>query len=241
VTLGKFPLYRLLHSVFDADYEPTPVHRLLASLPSLIRSRPSSKPGFFPLIITTNYDDALERAFEHAGEEYDLVTYIADGPEKGRFLHTGPDGVERIVRRPASYAELRFDERPVIAKIQGTVVRRTPDNDSFVVTENDYIDYLGYSAIRTLIPVNIASRMMQSHFLFLGYSLKSWNLRLILHHVFGRAGAGSNSWTIQLRPDTFEERSWYRRNVELLDVRLEEYISRLNAALISTSTTASEL
>jgi hypothetical protein len=64
------------HGVLDADYAPTPVPRLLASLPSMIGARPSTQPGFFPLIVTTNYDDASERAFKDAGEEYDLVTYI---------------------------------------------------------------------------------------------------------------------------------------------------------------------
>src|SRR5215211_7355518 len=100
VMLGNGPLYEELHTVFDADYTPTPVHRLLASLPSLIKARLSEKPKFFPLIATTNYDDLLEKAFKDAGEEYDLVTYIADGPERGRFLHTSPDGVERIINQP---------------------------------------------------------------------------------------------------------------------------------------------
>jgi hypothetical protein len=47
VMLGKGPLYEELHGVFDADYAPTPVHRLLAALPSLMRSGPSDKPRFF--------------------------------------------------------------------------------------------------------------------------------------------------------------------------------------------------
>ena len=79
VMLGDGPLYQELHDVFDADYPPTPVHQLLASLPAMIRASSSGKPRYFPLIVTTNYDDALERAFLDAGEAYDLVVYIADG------------------------------------------------------------------------------------------------------------------------------------------------------------------
>src|SRR4249919_2025564 len=169
VMLGHGPLYEELHSVFDADYVPTPVHRLLARLPSLIRARRSGKAGFFPLNITTNYDDALEIAFKDAGEEYDLVTYIADGGERGKFLHTDPDGTARVIDQPNTYTELRLDERPVIAKIHGTVERKMQDHDSYVITENHYIDYLSRTDIAQLIPVNIAMRMKKSHFLFLGY------------------------------------------------------------------------
>jgi hypothetical protein len=239
VMLGMGPLYKELHAVFDADYPPTPVHRLLASLPSLIRARPSAESGFFPLVVTTNYDVALEKAFKDAGEEYDLVTYIADGPDSGKFSHTSPNGVERIIGKPKTYKELRCDKRPVIAKIHGAVVPMMPDHDSFVITENHYIDYLSHTAdIKTLIPVNIALRMMQSHFLFLGYSLKDWNLRVILNRLFRDARVGWNSWAIQLDPDDIEERSWFRRGVELLDARLEEYIDRIRESLEKAASAA---
>jgi SIR2-like domain len=244
IMMGLRPLYEWLHAVFDADYAPTPVHELLASLPSMIRRRPPTESRFFPLIVTTNYDDLLERAFQEAGEEYDLVTYIADGKDRGKFIHTSPNGDERIIGRPKTYKELRCDERPVIAKIHGAVVRQMPTHDSFVITENHYIDYLSHTAdIKTLIPVNIASRMMQSHFLFLGYSLKDWNLRVILHRLWGDAAVelNSNSWAIQPDPDSIEEKSWSRRGVELLDVRLEEYIRLLGEALTSASTVTGEL
>jgi SIR2-like domain len=242
VMLGLRPLYEELHDIFDADYEPTPVHRLLASIPALIRGRPSDEPKIFPLIVTTNYDVALERAFTDAGEEYDLVTYIADGPKSGRFLHTSPDGVPHVIRRPNTYTELGFGERPVIAKIHGTVTRGKQNGDSFVITENHYIDYLSRTDIAQLIPVHIAERMRQTHFLFLGYSLKDWNLRVILHRIFRDAPWGWNSWAVQLMPESIEEKSWFRRGVELLDARLEEYVDRLSAALvISASAPTSEM
>src|SRR4029450_6392571 len=135
---------------------------------------------------------------------------MADGPRSGRFLHTSPDGNETIINKPKSYKELRCVERPVIAKIHGAVGRRMPDQDSFVITENHYIDYLSHTAadIKTLIPVNIALRMMQSHFLFLGYSLKDWNLRVILHRLWGDGGMAwnFNSWAVQPKPDTIDEK-----------------------------------
>jgi hypothetical protein len=56
--LGERQLYRYLHAVFDADYPPTSLHRLIACLPALLRAR--GRPQLVAL--TTNYDDLLERA-----------------------------------------------------------------------------------------------------------------------------------------------------------------------------------
>jgi hypothetical protein len=243
VMLGTGTLYESLHDVLDAEYEPTPVHRLLASLPSLIRVHPSTQRRFFPLIVTTNYDDALERAFKDADEEYDLVTYIADGPKQRRFLHTSPDGDKRVISKPKSHAELQFDERPVIAKIRGTVDRgKTDSQDSYVITENHYIDYLSDTNIGQLLPESIKSRLMKSSVLFLGYSLTDRNLRVILRRLWnGDPVAGWKSWAIQADANTIEERLWFSLNVETLSARLNEYIDRLDAALISASKTTGEL
>ena len=176
VSLGNGPLYEALHTVFDADYSPTPVHRMLASLPALIRSRSATGQRFYPLNITTNYDDALERAFQEAGEEYDLLTYIAEGNGAGKLPAHSPNGRSEVILKPNSYPELGCAERPVIAKIHGAVSRQVNDVDSFVVTENHYIAYLSHSDIGKLIPVNVLTRMRRSNFLFLGYSLRDWNL-----------------------------------------------------------------
>jgi SIR2-like domain len=238
VKLGVGALYEELHQVFDADYAPTPVHQLLASLPAMIRARAPDQPPFFPLIVTTNYDDALERAFAEKGEAYDLVVYIADGPERGRFLHTKPDGESQIIAVPNEYRELQFSQHPVIAKIHGAVVRGSQDDDSYVVTENHYIDYLSHTDIAMLIPITVAERMRRSNLLFLGYSLKDWNLRVILNRLQLGANVRWNNWAVQTQPDDLEERSWIRRNVELLDERLEIYIDGLRAAMLEVSTMA---
>ena len=59
VMQGLGPLYDELHEIFDADYEPSAIHAFLASLPGIQREK-GFKPQF-QLIVTTNYDDALER------------------------------------------------------------------------------------------------------------------------------------------------------------------------------------
>jgi hypothetical protein len=232
VSVGPGALYDALHLVFDDDYSPTPVHRLLAELPALIRRRAAGRPCFYPLNITTNYDDLLERAFREAGEEFDLLTYIANGDDSGKFRHTRPDGTSEVILVPNSYAELRCDSRPVIAKIHGAVARGPEEEDSF--------DYLSHTDIAKLIPVNVLTRMRKSNFLFLGYSLRDWNLRVILHRLWGTGGLSYQSWAITPHPDRLEEKAWSQRRVDLLNARLEEYIVALRHELASVEPGAME-
>ena len=94
VTLGNDTLYEELHEIFDWDYLPTQMHRTLAKLPAFVERE---KRPEYPLIITTNYDDALERALTEAGVKFDLLTYIAAGRGRGKFRHRDPDAAWRAM------------------------------------------------------------------------------------------------------------------------------------------------
>jgi SIR2-like domain len=241
---GSGPLYEELHYVFDADYPPTPLHSFLAGLPRFFRAR--GLPPRYQLVVTTNYDDALECAFKAEDEPYDLVTYIAEGPSRGNFVHAPPGEPPRLIEKANQYTELPVDargnpERTVILKIHGTVDREVPpDWDSFVITEDHYIEYLTRSDISAFMPATLAAKMKRSHFLFLGYSLRDWNLRVILHRIWGEQHLSYNSWAIQLRPQRLEQEFWDKRNVEIFDVALEHYVERLAARMQETQVAATQ-
>jgi hypothetical protein len=238
-TQGDGSLYRELHKVFDVECRPNALHRLLATLPQVARRQP--RPSF-PLIVTTNYDDALERAFEEAHEPFDTVIYLAHGRERGRLLHRGPSGEhDVVVRFPNRYEGLALDERPVIVKIHGTIDRHAADyrDDSYVITEDDYIDYLTRTEVKTLIPARLAKKVELSHFLFLGYGLRDWNLRVILHRIWGDQELKYKSWAVQRHPDALELSFWPQRNVTILDEDITTYVAGLGTALGLEMVTAS--
>ncbi|HWT25048.1 MAG TPA: SIR2 family protein [Solirubrobacteraceae bacterium] len=227
--LGEGALYEYLHNTFDADYPPTALHRFLADMPRLLRERDAPPM----LLLTTNYDDALERAFADAGEAFDLLWYEAKaGSACGHFIHRDDDGVHTILR-PNEYTALAGAERTVILKLHGAVDRLSSKNDSYVITEDHYIDYLARSDIRQQIPVTLREAMAESHFLFLGYSLRDWNLRVILHRIWGSATLDLKSWAIQVEQGNgqlseIEQKLWARRgDVDLLYVPLDQYVDRL--------------
>lgn len=229
VMLGAGPLYDELREVFDANYQPSTLHSFLAELPGMIRA--SGLKPLYQLIITTNYDDVLERAFAQAGEGYDLVTYIADGPNRGRFWHWSPDGINELVETANTYDKVSTDRRTVILKIHGAIDRSPAEQDSFVITEDHYIDFLAHSDITALIPVMLRVKLLKSHFLFLGYSLRDWNLRVILRRIWGEQKLSYNSWAVLLNPERLDLKFWQKRNVEIFDLPLEAYVKGLQTHL----------
>ncbi len=231
VMSGSGPLYEELHQVFDADYAISPLHLFLAELPR--RLEQADQPRRCQLIVTTNYDDALERAFRAAGEPFDLVCYIAEGAHRGKFAHWPPEGEPTLIKIPNEYEKLKPGERSVILKIHGAVDRAGPEAewDSYVITEDHYIDYLTRTEIQNLVPVMLAMQLRRSHFLFLGYSMRDWNLRVILHRIWGEQRLKYKSWAIQRDPDKLEREFWGLRGVDVHDVPLEEYVPALEAAL----------
>jgi hypothetical protein len=181
------------------------------------------------LLVTTSYDLALEAAFLDAGEEFDVVSYIAAGRHRGKFCHIAPDGTGRLIDLPNTYAtELSLERRTVILKLHGQV-DRGPEREweSFVVTEDDYIDYLAESDVAGAVPVALAAKLRRSHFLFLGYTMADWNLRVVLNRLWSDQPLSYRSWAVQPEAQPLEREFWRRRDVDVHDMSLERYAETL--------------
>ena len=229
VTLGPDTLYQELHEIFNWDYQPTEMHKTLAKLPAFVKRE--MRPEY-PLILTTNYDDALERALTAAGVEFDLLTYIAVGKDLGKFRHRDPDDNTTVIMVPNKYDAVSLKQRTLVVKIHGAVQRLSQDLDSYVVTEDDYIDCLTRTDIVELLPSAVVDRMRHCHYLFLGYSLQDWNLRAMLHRIRRDQALDNRSWVVNPYHEEFEEKAWLHRNVETEDITLENF-SRVLDRLLS--------
>jgi hypothetical protein len=250
--LGEADLYERLRALFNTKYPPSSVHRFLATLPARIRELRESQERKVPyqLILTTNYDLALETAFDDEGEEYDVVWYEAKHSEdvpRGKFWHRPPgEGVEpQLIMDPSDHKGLSLEERTIILKLHGAVDPDEESRDSFVITEDDYIAYLTGGDISAAIPVKLKARMEQTHFLFLGYSMSDWNLRVILNRIWGARKLGRTSWAVQLRPEDdarahIEEQLWQKRGEKVVPLYapLKGYIEELEEALSATTPVA---
>jgi hypothetical protein len=225
-------LYDWLRAVFDGDYPPTPVHTFFGRLGSMLAAKGYPRRNL--LIVTTNYDDALERALTAAGEECDVVWYAADGPFRGLFWRwdnwpAGPPP-EEPVADPGSCTDLTTERRTVVLKIHGAIDRTDPERDSFVITEDHYIDYLTKTDLKR-IPVMLAKTLRTTSFLFLGYSLSDWNMRAFMHRIWEQRNVARRAWSIQFDASDLEKTFWANRKVEIHNVSLITYMAELDNAV----------
>jgi DNA-binding SARP family transcriptional activator len=220
--LGR--LYDELHEALVQELPSSRVHEFVAELPKLLRA--AGAPN--PLLLTTHYDLTLERALTSAGERFDVVAYVASGRDRGKFAHVDPDGRSTLVDVPNTYSALSLDERPIVVKLHGQVDESPArERESFVVCEDDYIGYLAQSEIANLVPVTIAAKLRRSHFLFLGYPLHEWHLRVFLHRVWGHEQVAYRSWAVERVSSPIEREFWRQRGVDTVDAALGDYVERL--------------
>ena len=222
-------LYDGLREVLDADYPPTAVHDFFAELPEVRARCNQDKPA--GLIVTTNYDDLLERALRRRQVQFELVAYQAVGEHIGSFLHYR-DGMEPVpITVPNAYMDLDPEEKLVVLKVHGAIDREDVDRDSYVITEDDYIEYLAQFDPSEFLPALVLAYLKRCSFLFMGYGLRDWNLRVILNKIWDSQRVGYPHWAVQLHPADVDERFWMKRGVDIIDRPLEDYIVGLREQL----------
>jgi len=215
---GRDALDGELHSIFNVDYPITPLHSFLAEVPGPL------------LIVTTNYDDLIERAFDLKGKPYDLVIHTTD-PAIGDRLLWREHSLQTTHEIIPNKLDIDLDSVTVIYKMHGAVNRQDAKRDQYVITEDDYIDFLTRMTKNKAIPVIFAEPFQVRHFLFLGYGLRDWNLRVVLNRIEKdlRRQKGARSWAIQYNPSPLEQRFWQERGVEVYNKTLDDLVSELAA------------
>ncbi len=223
--IGRMDLRKDLNKTFTRTEQPTALHKYLAEQPA--QARQAGLPNPWPLIVTTNYDDLLELAFEAADEPFDLVTYSwRKGDALPVFLHRHHDGEMKPIDRPKKCDDFDFERRPVILKLHGSVARDERQVGHFVITEDDYIRYIS-KGINDRLPPSLVAQMLECHFLFLGYRLADWNLRAFLFSVWEDRHDPAQSWAIRKCFGKLEAQFWLDHKVTLVKYALEEWVSQM--------------
>jgi SIR2-like domain len=226
VQQGEFPLLRTLRDIFKAAYPLSLTHRFLARIPKILAAElPEVR---HQLIMTTNYDGLMEQAFAAEGQDFDLLWYQAGGNNRARFIHKTPAGeVIALPERPNDYSYPFFEHRPVILKLHGTVKDETGEG-SYVITEDDYIEYLS-RVDHNALPKLLVGRWI--NMLYLGYSLRDYNLRVMVRRLRQADHRERVCWTVLKSADPVDVSYWTRNQVEVIQTDLNEYIPRLESAL----------
>lgn len=181
-----------LREIFVREFAPTKIHTYLAqeALYYVDGKSPYEKTegqretrGTPLLIVTTNYDDLTEKAFQMLGRPYDLVIYPTDRADVADSVLWRKAGHDKEIAVPPNSLRIELEKTNVIYKMHGSIDRSKPDMDSFVITEEDYVDFLARMAAHGAIPMQFVRYFRSRRFLFLGYGLNDWNLRVVLRNL----------------------------------------------------------
>ncbi len=146
----------------------------------------------FKIILTTNYDPLFEKALREQGKEVEPLIYDPTP--------------EAVTRDPINDPT---PERPLLFKIHGDLTRR----ESIVITDEDYIGFVQRMSEKDRnhpVPETIRFRIQKWPMLFVGYSLRDYNLRLLIRTLRWKVDPADtpNAYSVDPYPDLLIQRVW---------------------------------
>lgn len=167
----------------------------------------------FPLVVTSGHDRDLERALKQAGKS----------PEVTRYHF-------RSANNPAPSLPPSLNA-PVVYYLHGTAA----DPESLVLTDSDFIEFLvSFVKGDSLFPPALKAYLQrrETSFLFVGFGLRHWYLRLLLHAL----AISQENLSTAVEPlgtlatiDRDDLVLFYRRGkISVYDVNLGEFVAELS-------------
>jgi hypothetical protein len=157
-------------------------------------------------------------------------------------VHVPWNGAARPVNKPNDYFEFPITDdgrllRTVVVRISGSVDDSQAGyswEDNYVITEDDYIDYFSGRLPEEVIPGQILAKLKRASYLFLGYSMSDWRLRVFLKRIWegGRLNR-AKYWAVERDPDELEKELCQAANVTLFSSRLTDYFDMLDGLVDS--------
>ena len=148
LTMGEMPLRESVNEkLSQPEFQPGEIHNILASWP-------------IEVVLTTNFDNLMERA----------------------FIINGKNAMEAVYNRLGDQEQIEIEptmNRPLVYKLHGSLDKP----DSIILTEDHYIDFLiNLIEGNPKIPDKIKNIFDTCCILFIGYGLKDWNIRVLLRY-----------------------------------------------------------
>lgn len=210
----------LRKSLVINDAKPGPIHQLLAQ----------TVFNELRLYVTTNYDNLVERALEQQNRS---PWVIVDRGSAGKVWcrRPGKSMWEEVESKNLRYT-IKESKNPIVLKLHGSVHEEEHRAEEYyLITEENYVDFLGRPEGGQL-PQMLAAHMRPRSFLFLGYGLKDWNIRVMLRKLAEtRARNRVRSWAIVLRPTPADRTLWQAQDVTLHSIDLADLARKLSETL----------
>ncbi|MBM3235375.1 SIR2 family protein [Candidatus Poribacteria bacterium] len=146
----------------------------------------------FKIFVTTNYDLLLESALRKFDKDPAIFVYNPRSDEPTPDMEEDPTA-----------------ERPLIFKMHGDLNQR----DSIVITDEDYITFIQRMSDKDIlhpVPQTVRYRMQKWPTLFVGYSLRDYNLRLLFRTLHWHVDPANiqPSFSVDRNPDPLLLQVW---------------------------------
>ena len=207
---GRESLVKAVRKVITAhEIKPSPALHMLAALP-------------FPIVITTNYDRLFDIALSRANTR--------DGkPKQPHFRVFDPTRTDPTESVPPDPQE--EEDKPILLKLHGDIEKP----ESIVITEEDYIDFIqrmSFQSSHHPIHIYMRYRLGSWPVLFVGYSLKDYNLRLLFKTLRWNMDAAlyPRCFSVDPYPDNLVVAVWLRGEtpmVSFIEQDLWEFVPDL--------------
>lgn len=236
---GEGTFYNDLGNIFMRGSAPTAFHQFWATLAAYNDQLTGSTKESVEdvnrrfLIVSSTYDNLLEKAFKQKLARFHVVSYVAHGDNKGKFRHTvyaktgGDEPMAQpptIIEQATTYGGL-YDKDPVILKIPGTV--GDTSGPRFAITEDQYLDFFAKRELASILPSQLLTKLRSSNHLFLGYNVREWSLRALLYRIWEDHKAPQASFSVQGDPSEVEKRYWKACSVKIIERELMAYLNGL--------------
>lgn len=159
-----------------------------------------------PIYITTNYDSFMMEALRQAGKDPHLELCQWNSALRGHESY-----LSKHEPTPAN---------PIVFHLHGH--HRYPH--SLVLTEDDYLDFLVNISRdkEVIIPRRIEEALALTSLLFIGYSLRDWNFRVLFRGIIDKRerSLGKIHIAVQLPPEDRESREYLNKYFGGMNVRV---------------------
>lgn len=188
IKAGRKNLINVIADALKDIKKPLKIHELIVKLP-------------FKIIITTNYDDLLEKQFEQAGKSICCIYYKEED-----WSHS---------------FSAWDDQTTLLVKLHGCVRR----NDlPLIITARDYAEFLAESSLaKEILKYLVKNRT----FLFVGYSLSDMDIRAAIFFKFWERTRPYN-YSIQDEPiDSWKFSFWRDQGINIFQEDAVDFFEEL--------------
>ncbi len=224
-------------SYFEQQVGRAELDALLWQLIGASQIEPSATHGFLAdaaelhplLILTTNYDQLMEKALHSRLVPFDVLAYVAAQGQGAR-------GKLAVIRygesEPRLQSASKLDvprDRTIVFRLSGTA---DGSSNSYAITEEDHLDWImSLRSRESWLPDQIATLLSRRHLLSLGHGARDWSQRALWHTLASRRGGRRTSWAVALHPAPMSVMTWQRYGVQIYNEDLNHWTERMRRLL----------